>query len=268
MAPTYVHGYDDRESQRLTDQANTLVDLLHHDTRYGDGMTVLEAGCGVGAQTTTLAANSPGAAITSIDISAASLAEATKRCDEAGIRNVTFAQGDIFDLQFADASFDHVFLCFVLEHLRHPVDALRALLRVLKPGGTLTVIEGDHGSSMFHPHSEAAHAAIACQVSLQAMAGGNANIGRELYPLLTDAGMRDVRVSPRHVYVDGSRPEWIEGFTKNTFSAMIEAVRLPSLEAKLIDAATFDAGVKDLYRTASADGVFSYMFFKAVGRKD
>jgi cyclopropane fatty-acyl-phospholipid synthase-like methyltransferase len=72
----YVHGYDDREARRLTDQADTLVELLHHDTRYPPGERVLEAGCGVGAQTVTLAANSPGAAITSIDISAPSLAEA------------------------------------------------------------------------------------------------------------------------------------------------------------------------------------------------
>src|ERR1043166_6699047 len=51
----YVHGYDVRESERLGDQAGALVDLLHHDTSYPDGSSVLEAGCGVGAQTVTLA---------------------------------------------------------------------------------------------------------------------------------------------------------------------------------------------------------------------
>jgi cyclopropane fatty-acyl-phospholipid synthase-like methyltransferase len=66
MTRAYVHGYDPREKVRLQDQASTLVELLHSDTTYPEGSRVLEAGCGVGAQTVTLASNSPGALITSI----------------------------------------------------------------------------------------------------------------------------------------------------------------------------------------------------------
>ena len=65
----YVHGYSGREAERLVDQATTLTELLHHDTRYPAGSRVLEAGCGVGAQTVALATGSPGASIMSIDIS-------------------------------------------------------------------------------------------------------------------------------------------------------------------------------------------------------
>ncbi len=36
---------------------------------------------------------------------------------------------------------------------------------MLKPGGTITVIEGDHGSTYFHPDSQAARDAITCQVA-------------------------------------------------------------------------------------------------------
>ena len=68
MKRRYVHGYDPRENIRLQDQANTLVELLHSDMKYPAGSKVLEAGCGVGAQTVTLAQNSPGAYITSVDI--------------------------------------------------------------------------------------------------------------------------------------------------------------------------------------------------------
>ena len=60
---SYVHGYDERESERLHDQAGTLVELLHADTAYPAGSRVLEAGCGVGAQTVTLAAQQPGRAL-------------------------------------------------------------------------------------------------------------------------------------------------------------------------------------------------------------
>lgn len=268
MTNAYVHGYHPRENLRLQDQASTLVELLHSDTTYPEGSSVLEAGCGVGAQTVTLASNSPKALITSIDVSEASVAEARKAVQAAAITNVTLRQADIFHLPFPPHSFDHIFLCFVLEHLAQPVAALQALKAVLKPGGTITVIEGDHGSTYFYPDSDYAQRAVRCQVELQARAGGNALIGRALYPLLSEAGFGDVRVSPRMVYVDSSKPGLVEGFTKKTFTAMIEGIRKSALESGLIDETDFDRGIADLYRTAEADGVFCYTFFKALAVND
>jgi SAM-dependent methyltransferase len=228
---------------------------------------VLEAGCGVGAQTVTLGRNSPGARFTSVDISADSLKDAKTRTDAAGLANVQFRQADIFALPFDPESFDHVFVCFVLEHLSRPVEALIALKTLLRPGGTITVIEGDHGSAYFHPDSAAAREAISCQVELQRRAGGNAMIGRQVYPLLIDAGFDAVRVSPRMVYVDSSRPQLVDGFTKKTFTAMVEGVRESAIEAGIVKPEVFDAGIRALYRTAEADGVFCYTFFKGVGGK-
>jgi SAM-dependent methyltransferase len=265
MKHTYVHGYDRRESERLHDQALTLVELLHADTAYAGGSVVLEAGCGTGAQTVTLASHSPGARIVSVDISARSLAQAKAKADAAGITNVEFGQADIFALPFDARSFDHVFVCFVLEHLSRPLDALLALKRLLRPGGTITVIEGDHGSAYFHPDDDAAHAAIRCQIELQRAAGGNALIGRQLYPLLLQAGFAAVHVSPRMVYVDSSRPDLVDGFTRKTFTAMIEGVRGAAIRAAMIEPERFDSGIRALYRTAQVDGVFCYTFFKALG---
>ena len=263
----YVHGYHPREETRLLDQATTLTDLLHSDTVYPPGSSVLEAGCGVGAQTVILAKNSPKARITSIDISDESLTAAKARVREAGYANVEFRRADIFNLPFPPASFDHVFVCFVLEHLPDPVAALRKLKEVLKPGGSMTVIEGDHGSAYFHPNSAAARRAIQCLVELQAKMGGDSLIGRRLYPLLVSAGFRNVRVSPRVVYADSSRPRMVEGFTKNTFTAMVEGVEKEALGAGLIDRETWTKGIRDLYRTAEADGTFSYTFFKGIATK-
>jgi len=228
---------------------------------------VLEAGCGVGSQTVTLAQRSPDARFTSIDISAASLAEAKRATDAAGLTNVQFQQADIFALPFAPESFDHVFVCFVLEHLSRPVEALAILNGLIRPGGTMTVIEGDHGSTYFYPDTSAARRAILCLVELQRLAGGNALIGRQLYPLMIEAGLEAVRVSPRMVYVDSSRPDLVDGFTRKTFTAMIEGVRESAIEADIIDREAFDAGVRDLHRTTEADGVFCYTFFKGVGEK-
>jgi SAM-dependent methyltransferase len=260
----YVHGYSERERERLVDQASTLTDLLHHDTRYPAGSRVLEAGCGVGAQTVTLARNSPGAHLTSIDVSAESLEAARARVRAASVGNVSFQRADVFALPFPEGAFDHVFVCFLLEHLPRPGEALANLVSRLAPGGTLTVIEGDHGSTFFHPDDPDARRAIECLVTLQARAGGDALVGRRLYPLLVEAGLREVRVSPRMVYVDASRPEWVKGFTLDTFTAMVEGVRERALAAGLADEETWRRGVAGLRRAAAADGVFCYTFFKGV----
>lgn len=267
MRRAYVHGYAEREVQRLSDQAATLSQILHWDTVYPEGSLVLEAGCGVGAQTVILAKNSPSAAFTSVDISGESLCLAQARAASEGIGNVRFERGDIFNLPYAAGSFDHLFVCFVLEHLPNPREALLRLKGLLKPGGTATVIEGDHGSAYFHPDSACAKKAIQCLIDVQAIMGGDSLIGRRLYPLMLEAGFRDIRVSPRMVYVDSSKPELVEGFTKNTFIAMVEGVRDEALKKNLTEEQAWERGIRDLYETTRADGTFVYTFFKCVARK-
>jgi SAM-dependent methyltransferase len=264
MTLEYVHGYSARESIRLADQASILINLLHDGTHYPAGSSVLEPGCGVGAQTVILGHRSPQASITSIDVAEESLAVARERVVDAGLDNVTICAADVFDLPFPAGHFDHVFVCFMLEHLADPAGALAALRRVLAPGGTITVIEGDHGSAYFHPDGPNARRAVSCLVDLQRQAGGDSLIGRRLYPLLVGAGYRGVACWPRMVYVDASRPELVDGFTRRTFTAMVAGVGPQAIAEGLIDEATWNAGIAELNRTAEPDGTFCYTFFKAV----
>ena len=160
MVKAYVHGYNSREKRRLEDQAKTLVDILHSDTFFPAGSKILEVGCGVGAQTITLASKSPNASLLSIDIFKESIKEARKKIESRGLSNVQFQCADIFNLDLEEESFDHIFVCHVLEHLSQPFNALAILESLLKVGGTITVIEGDHGSTYFYPDSEAAQKTI------------------------------------------------------------------------------------------------------------
>ncbi|MDQ1254526.1 MAG: hypothetical protein QG646_3793 [Euryarchaeota archaeon] len=263
----YVHGYSKKENTRLHDQASTLTELLHQDTLYPPGGKVLEAGCGVGAQTIILARNSPEANITSVDISGESIEKAKRLAEKENLANVSFQVADIFNLPFEDETFDHVFICFVLEHLKSPLKALNSVKKVLKKGGTITVIEGDHGSSYFYPRSDEGMRTIKCLIDIQELMGGNSLIGRELFPLMNRAGYNDVNISPRMVYVDSSKPDMVEGFTKNTFNAMVEGVKDQALELKMIDEETWNKGIKDLYTAAGQDGVFCYTFFRGTAIK-
>ena len=268
MNPRYVHGYSSREAGRLADQARTLTDILHHDTIFPSDSHILEAGCGTGSQTVIIAGQNPDCFFHSVDISPTSLTIAKDRiASDTTIKGsrISFGTADIHALPFEDQTFDHIFICFVLEHLASPVLALTELHRVLRPTGTMTVIEGDHGSVFFSPHSDVAVEVINCQIALQHLAGGDACIGRRLYPLLHEAGFIDIHVSPRMVYVDASKPDLIDGFTKKTFTAMIEGIKKESVSQNMISSERFDEGVRDLYRTCEPDGTFVYTFFKASG---
>jgi SAM-dependent methyltransferase len=222
----------------------------------------------VGAQTITLARNSPDARFLAVDISAPSLEEAQAMAQREGLANVTFQRADIFGLPFADEQFDHVFVCYLLEHLKDPSGALAALRRVLKTGGTLTVIEGDHGSAYFHPETPEARRAWQCLIDVQATLGANSLIGRQLYPLLRQSGFENVRVAPVVIYADASRPEFRDGFAGKTISPMVEGVERQALEMGLMDDESWRKGIADLYRIAECpEGVFNYTFFKAVAVK-
>jgi SAM-dependent methyltransferase len=259
----YIHGYTDTETERLSSQARTLADLLHHDTVFPAGSAVLEVGCGTGAQTVFLSRQNPQSRITSIDISPQSLNKARERIAREQITNVVFQEADVFHLPFENDGLTSV-NCLCSNTWAHlwipwsitggsssPSAPLRPLKATKFPRSIILRVRPPRSHRM--PGLAAGRA------------GGNAMMGRELYPLLMRAGFMDIRVSPRMVYVDASRPEFVEGFTKNTFTTMIERIRDKALQAGIIDPAEFDAGVRDLYRTAADDGVFCYTFFKAVG---
>ena len=265
MPDAYVHGHAPHEIRRLHDQARTLADLIHADTVYPVGHHVLEAGCGAGAQTLELARRHPGTWFTAVDRVPDAVDRARHHAEAAGHANVSFRVADLDALPFTPARFDHVFVCFVLEHLPAPARTLAALARLVRPGGTVTVVEGDHGTVCAHPDDPALHRAVACQEALQRRAGGGPRIGRRLRPLLADAGLRDVHLALRPVCADGGDPALAEAFTRRTFTAMVAGVRDEAVAAGLTTPADFDAGLRALHRTAEADGMFCYGFFKAVG---
>ena len=265
---SYVHGYTTRETQRLLEQSLILEDLLHTGTSFLKGERVLEAGCGVGAQTRILARRNPDAIFESVDISEESIEQARGVARQEGIENVTFRQADILSLPYKPASFDHVFVCFVLEHLPDPAFALKTFKQILKPGGSLTLIEGDHGSGFWTPETGESRMAWKGLVDSQIGLGHDPNIGRGVYPLLNDAGF-DIRdVSPRWVYADQSNPVLLDGVINQIIAPMVYSAEKQVLGSALMKKDEWDRGLADIREVARhPEGTFFYTWFKGVGGK-
>lgn len=172
---------------------------------------------------------------------------------------------DLLDLSFKPATFDHIFGSFVLEHVHQPHTLLKILKPQLRPEGTINLIEGDFGSIHFYPDSDNAHQAIQCQATLQQQAGGNPNIGRELYLLLKTAEFSKITVHPIAVYSthDNAIPQY-NGFVEHIFAPMIAGVRDVAIAANIIDQKTFDQGIQDLYRTTQPGGIFGITLYSVI----
>lgn len=265
---TYVHGYTTRETQRLLEQSLILEDLLHTGTSFHPGDRVLEAGCGVGAQTRILARRNPEALFTCIDVSAESVAQAREVARQEDIKNVIFDQSDLYSLGFEPVSFDHVFVCFVLEHLPDPEAALLILKQLLKPGGSITLIEGDHGSGFWTPETIASRRAWQGLIDSQITLGHDPNIGRRVFPLLKNAGFEIRDVSPRWVYADQSSAELLDGVINQIIAPMVYSAEKQVLGSDYMGKDEWDRGLHDIREVARhPEGTFFYTWFKGVGHK-
>ncbi len=97
---------------------------------------LLEVPVGTGVLTMPVYQSLPAAEITCLDYSADMMATARKRAEAAGIKNITFAQGDVGALPFEDESFDIVLSLNGFHAFPDKEAAYRETFRVLKPGGT------------------------------------------------------------------------------------------------------------------------------------
>ncbi|MET8826859.1 methyltransferase domain-containing protein [Streptomyces sp. NPDC004610] len=113
-----------------------------------DGDRVLDAGCGTGRALTPLrAAVGPSGLVLGADLTPAMLAAAV----EAGRdRDACLLLADVSALPLRSGSLDAVFAAGLIAHLPNPVENLRELRRVVRPGGRL---------ALFHPIGRAALAA-------------------------------------------------------------------------------------------------------------
>jgi ubiquinone/menaquinone biosynthesis C-methylase UbiE len=157
------------------------------------GARVLDAGCGIGMDLPDLAAAvGPDGAITAFDLSADLLDRAKVRA-AALSTPIDYRQGDLQHLPFPDATFDVVWSERVLMYLARPLDAVREIRRVLRPGGRFVAGEIDFSSVWAVSADETLRQAL--QDSTMASVE-NPGLARHLPGLCHQAGFDSVTVEP------------------------------------------------------------------------
>ena len=115
---------------------------LHKHIDLFECSSVLEIGCGVGAQIRVLLRRFPHLNVTGVDISDKQIARAHSLLEnEVASKKVKLQACPGSELSLPNDSFDAVYICFVLEHAPNPVDIILEAKRVLKKGGVIYCTE-------------------------------------------------------------------------------------------------------------------------------
>lgn len=155
------------------------------------GMRVLDCGCGVGSITTDLAELVAPGQVIGIDRDASQLDVARQLAADRGVTNVTFEVGNVYQLEYADASFDAVLAHTILVHLSDRLRALREMRRVLTPNGVIAVSDDDYGTFVFSPPGSSVQHFIDLWGKYLVHNGGNPYYSRHLRGLLQEAGFAE-----------------------------------------------------------------------------
>jgi ubiquinone/menaquinone biosynthesis C-methylase UbiE len=255
----YVHGYGTREQQRLVEQAEHWRHRLIVDgTDLAPGTRLLDVGCGAGAVLAVLGQEFPGVHLLGVDIEPAQLEFAREHLSRSGVE-ATLQEADALALPFEDASFDHVWTMWLLEHIRDAPAALREARRVLVPGGGITAIEVDYSTCRVDPSTRAVEALLRAMVQGMA-ASGWSDAGSRLPGWLDEAGFRDVDPGERTFWWQGEDLASQAGYAADVIESALGALaELPDTdEEELRD------GLADLRRLPELPGAgLGYVMHKS-----
>lgn len=108
----------------------------------GAPLDVLDVATGTADVAISIARKYPQTRLSGIDLSEGMLERGRQKVKEAGLGGrIRLRQADCLHLPFADGSFDAVSVAYGVRNFERLADGYREMLRVLRPGGTLTVIE-------------------------------------------------------------------------------------------------------------------------------
>lgn len=239
------------ERRAATPQQTAALKSYLGDVDFPDGARVLDVGCGTGPQSRTIAAIPEVAAVVGVDQLEPFLERG--RLLAADLPQVSFEQADARELSFEDGSFDVVVLHTLLTHVPGPEAVIAEVHRVLRPGGTVAVYDGD-----FTTMSVASSDDDPLQAAIDAFVDGNVHdrwLVRRLPGMLRDAGF-DPAPTRSHGHLDTDAPVLTLGWTLRGAYYL--------REAGTIDAAAADALEAEARQRIEAGTFYGYMNYVSI----
>jgi SAM-dependent methyltransferase len=187
----YTHGHHESvlRSHRWRTAENSAAYLW---PALQPGQSLLDVGCGPGTITVDLAKRVAPGEVTALEATEAALDLARRHAAEREQSNIGFVVGDVHALDFADDTFDVVHAHQVLQHVADPVQALREMRRVCKPGGVVAARDGDYAAFTWFPASSALDDWLDLYERAARANGGEPDAGRQLLSWARRAGFAEV----------------------------------------------------------------------------
>ncbi|KAJ9216557.1 hypothetical protein DTO166G4_1773 [Paecilomyces variotii] len=183
-----VYAFTHSEAVLRTHQWRTVKNSAAYLLPYlRPNMAILDVGCGPGTLTTDLARHVPDGHVTGIETTDAPLGEARKFAEQAGVKNVSFTEGDVLNLEnYKDETFDVVHAHQVLQHVPDPVKALSEMRRVTKKGGIVAARES--ADMTWYPRLKGLDDFFDVYMKVAKAKGGNPNPGSYIHVWAQEAG--------------------------------------------------------------------------------
>ncbi|MDH6547663.1 SAM-dependent methyltransferase [Streptomyces sp. SAI-208] len=207
----YTHGHHESvlRSHTWRTAANSAAYLLGSLKPH---MRILDIGCGPGTITADLAALVPDGRVTGVDHAAGILDQARATAAARGLTNVDFAVADVHALDFPDDTFCVVHAHQVLQHVGDPVQALREMKRVTRPGGLIAVRDSDYAAMTWYPATAGLDDWLDLYRRVARANGGEPDAGRRLKSWALRAGLTDITASSgTWTYSTAEEREWWSG---------------------------------------------------------
>jgi ubiquinone/menaquinone biosynthesis C-methylase UbiE len=207
----YTHGHHESvlRSHAARTAANSAAYLLPH---LKHGQSLLDVGSGPGTITADFARMVAPGEVIGLDRAPEVVAQATARGADLHLSNLSFQIGNIYDLDFPDGQFDVVHAHQVLQHLTDPVEALREMRRVAKPGGIVAVRDADFHGMSWYPELPVLDDWMKLYQTLARHNRAEPDAGRRLIKWAQAAGFTDITPSSANwLYATEEERQWHAG---------------------------------------------------------